>query len=489
MSRVPSEASVARVDALLASWPTPERTALAWDEFADRIMTRLDVEPGLGIDEDAKFLLAPTLNGAKDSVAEAPMSHSSVPTEELARQSRQQESFMGVSQRDRRSSLQDLARMANEGPRSSRASGVSAPDSLVAPPVSHLSRASSARVDEGSGVVDLQSLAALPEVPASRGSVGALGLSGELATSDTFEVAAVPASEVTPPSMRESVPPMPLSIAPAALSDSGITQPRRMSGPGVGVVFGGLVGVLAVAAGALFFVVSKKAPATDAAQASTTVVAPAEKAPETAAVAAVAQVAQADQAVQAEQAGKAPDVATDPGTLPVGTSVAGNVDSSRHGRGVKDSAAAAAAGPSKKEADAKKAVAAPEPPPPSGIPDNELGAQMKKAAGPGVVGTGVDNKADAQFAAGTVPQRPSQGTLTSALGRVMGKAKACIGPDDPISRANVVFASAGTVQSVSVSGNAAGKPAEACIKTALSGAKLNTPFAEPTYTTTLTIRP
>ena len=45
----------------------------------------------------------------------------------------------------------------------------------------------------------------------------------------------------------------------------------------------------------------------------------------------------------------------------------------------------------------------------------------------------------------------------------------------------------GSVQSVSVSGGAAGKPAEACIKGALRGAKV-APFAEPTYTAPITIR-
>jgi hypothetical protein len=50
-----------------------------------------------------------------------------------------------------------------------------------------------------------------------------------------------------------------------------------------------------------------------------------------------------------------------------------------------------------------------------------------------------------------------------------------------------VFASGGNVQSVSVSGAAAGKPAEACIKGALMKAKV-TPFAEPTYTANITVR-
>lgn len=499
------------VDALLEEWRdhglhTQERSTLAWDDFAEGIMARIDSEGGRArqvcddeVTSDAKFLLAPNLNGANTSGAEAPVSHPLVPVLLTAAEDARAphlEETMGASQRDRRSSLQDLAKMANEGPRSQR--GGNGPDSFAAAP---MSQRSTGRLSEGSGVVDLQSLSVLP-VYGDAPSEAALPPSSVQANSDTFAVGTAPltpaappgyaafASEAPPPpSMQESVPPMPLSIAPASLSDSGIVQPRRMSGPGVGVVFGGIVGVLAVAAGALFFVVSKKAPANETAAASTTVVAPAEKTEEVAAVAPVAAV---------EEAAK-PSDGTDPTALPVTGAKGADTDSHRTHGSSKDSApvAAAATPASKKEAkeaaakEAKEAkkVAAAEPPPPSGIPDNDLGKAMKVAGGPGVVGSGVENKADAQFAAGTVPQRPSQGTLTSALGRVLGKAKACIGPDDPISRASVVFASAGTVSSVAVSGNAAGKPAEACIKSALSGAKLNTPFAEPTYTTTVTIRP
>ena len=56
---------------------------------------------------------------------------------------------------------------------------------------------------------------------------------------------------------------------------------------------------------------------------------------------------------------------------------------------------------------------------------------------------------------GNVPQKPSQGAVTGALGAVLPRARACLGPDDPISRATVVFSSGGSVQSVSVSGAAA----------------------------------
>jgi hypothetical protein len=88
---------------------------------------------------------------------------------------------------------------------------------------------------------------------------------------------------------------------------------------------------------------------------------------------------------------------------------------------------------------------------------------------------------------GSVPQKPSQGAVTGALGAVLPQARACLGPDDPVSRASIVFSSNGVVQSVSVSGPAAGKPSETCIKDALTKAKVQA-FAEPTYTANITIR-
>jgi hypothetical protein len=96
--------------------------------------------------------------------------------------------------------------------------------------------------------------------------------------------------------------------------------------------------------------------------------------------------------------------------------------------------------------------------------------------------------ADPGFAPGSVPQKPSQGAVTGALGRVLPQARSCLNPDDPISRANITFASAGTVSSVVVSGFAAGKPSEECIKSALAKATVP-PFAQANYAANVTIRP
>ena len=89
--------------------------------------------------------------------------------------------------------------------------------------------------------------------------------------------------------------------------------------------------------------------------------------------------------------------------------------------------------------------------------------------------------------AGSVPQKPSQGAVTGAIGAVLPSARVCLGPDDPVSHASIVFGSDGHVQTVTVTGAAQGKMAEGCIKDALMKAKVG-PFAEPSYSTRITIR-
>ena len=132
------------------------------------------------------------------------------------------------------------------------------------------------------------------------------------------------------------------------------------------------------------------------------------------------------------------------------------------------------------------AVAAKDPNAPAGAAG--LNDAMKTAAGPtDSAPTQGSQPTSPAFAAGTVPQRPSQGAVTGAIGAALPGARACLSPDDAVSRATMVFGSDGTVQSVNVHGAAAGKPAEACIKAALSKAKVP-PFAEATYTANITVR-
>jgi hypothetical protein len=83
---------------------------------------------------------------------------------------------------------------------------------------------------------------------------------------------------------------------------------------------------------------------------------------------------------------------------------------------------------------------------------------------------------------------PSSGAVQAAIGSVLGNARSCVAGDREASRARVVFDSTGAVSGVTVTGPAAGTPAETCIRTALSKARV-APFQKPNYSVDTTIRP
>lgn len=85
-------------------------------------------------------------------------------------------------------------------------------------------------------------------------------------------------------------------------------------------------------------------------------------------------------------------------------------------------------------------------------------------------------------------EKPSNGAVQGALGAVRGAAKGCVDGFEGVTRVGVTFQSDGSVQSVSVSGAAAGKPAEGCIRSAVMKAKV-APFNDATYSTSFSIRP
>ena len=74
---------------------------------------------------------------------------------------------------------------------------------------------------------------------------------------------------------------------------------------------------------------------------------------------------------------------------------------------------------------------------------------------------------------GAVPTKPSTGAVQAALGAVMSGARHCVAGEDAASSAVVVFSSDGRVQSVSVSGPAAGQSSGACIQAQLSRARVH----------------
>ncbi|MEO7112171.1 MAG: hypothetical protein ABI183_17130, partial [Polyangiaceae bacterium] len=139
-------------------------------------------------------------------------------------------------------------------------------------------------------------------------------------------------------------------------------------------------------------------------------------------------------------------------------------------------------------ADTKATAATKDEAPPSVGGSPNLQNAMQTAAGPSDSTTTQTATTGPKFAPGSVPQRPSQGALASAIGRVLPDARSCLGPDDGVSYANIVFESGGGVQNVTLSGYAANKPAGACITTALKKGSVG-PFAEPTYSARVTVRP
>jgi len=119
-------------------------------------------------------------------------------------------------------------------------------------------------------------------------------------------------------------------------------------------------------------------------------------------------------------------------------------------------------------------------------PNGTLDDAMRDAAGP-------DDEKHAEPASAptgpkNLPDTPPNGSVTAAIGSVRGAAKGCVAGADQDSVASIVFGSSGSVQSVSVGGWAAGKPAAGCIQAAVKGAHVE-PFTKPSFAVSMTIRP
>jgi hypothetical protein len=142
-----------------------------------------------------------------------------------------------------------------------------------------------------------------------------------------------------------------------------------------------------------------------------------------------------------------------------------------------------------KEADPKKpdtpAVASAAPAASIG-PAGELSDEIKKRmGGAGTSGGKTDGDGPSGPPADAKESRPSAGAVAGALNAVRNAARSCLADTEDVAKVNIVFGSSGSVQSASVSG--AGK-AEGCIKSAMMKAKV-APFTDPTYSTSVTIRP
>lgn len=407
---------------------------------------------------------------------------------------------MGAVERDRdRRSLQDLAKLAgSSGALTPGAPSVRppapTPGSGVAPVAQpsgiHAASNDAADRKEDSGLIDLKALTAQEEEKKAAAAAAAL-------PAPAHHTAPVPPPAATTPGLgtanlfEESQAVRVAPVASAAVPSTGAlplptATAKSEGGSNKGIfIGGGVVAALALAAGLVFVMRPKAEPVAPSAPLVTapTDFAIAHRSPPKPAAAPV------DEA-PAAAAPAAEEKAADPSTLPAAKAAAKPAAPTAHEPAVAREAAPAAP---KEPATAKKPEGKVDPKLVANIPSSDsaepgsLSAAIKNS-----VGGGDEKKATpaAQDSTpvGNVPQKPSQGAVTGALGAVLPGARDCLGPDDPVSRATVVFASSGTVQSVSITGHAAGKPGEACIRKALLKAKVP-PFAESSYSAPVTIRP
>jgi len=415
----------------------------------------------------------------------------------------------GPPSRDRRS-LQDLAKLASSpsltpapprsaskipppagsGPLSNPLSGP-----LSGPVSGPMSKPVIDEMEHDSGIVDLKMIAQADEGADARAQ------STPLASAPLFDEGdETPARPSSRPASSKSAPPSSAKGLPAAAPSSPATGsgPRARTaaiaaastapqpGSSRGFVLG--ISALLVMGGIGAFVMmrsSAKPEAPSQANAATPSAAPQAATPAT-----------PGSAVAAATPPPAASAAADPDPTPAANTdpkaaVAGGHPAVRRGSAAGKPGATGGGGSTVSPLSAMMAEAtatAASPPPPSD--PGSLGDAVKNAAGGGngAPAAAADSPAAPHFALGSVAQKPSQGTITSALGSVLPSARSCINPDDPISHAHITFASAGNVSAVSVTGHAAGTPAEGCIKSALLKASVP-PFADESYGATVTIRP
>ena len=500
MSETPKKLSL---DAALREWPEHGKAPSEWEEMAHRIDERVGAGDAEKAGASVAFVSDENLFADPlGQIEEDGHNHASPPPRGIAGETRvSKDSTMTMPadrERDRRS-LQDLAKMGSMGGLTPPPASVRSPNSSAP---SGVHRAGEAKGDD-SGLIDFAAVSQpAPPVATAPTALAKAGIfddepasvrPGPVSSAPVSQQLQQPAPSMPPfasaSSAMASTPPAslhganaqaPSSFVPASTAAASSSQQalgamaapqKRGNGKVIALVLGGLVAVSSMAAGGFFFM--KHRAATEASKMAMNT------APTDAPV-----VAAAPPEVKPADPTPAPEATVDPNALPAVVEVAKPV---AKGGAPAPVAVAAAAKPTKEES--TKLSAKDLPTTPAG-PGGDLGAAMNQAVGKDgkpVDATPAAGSAGSQFAAGTVPQKPSQGAVTGAIGAVLPGARACLGPDDPVSRATITFASAGNVQSVNVTGGAAGKPAEGCIKAALSKAKV-TPFAEATYMAPITIR-
>ncbi len=478
------------LDRLLAEWPTAQRSAMEWDEAAEGVLARVGsgAAPRSSAGVSDEDLLRPPLPASTEEVQR------SAPIETGKQGTATMTTSAGRERERDRATLKDLAKLASMTPAPPSAkppvsSGVVSAEASTAQAPGEGAAEPKPEREENSGVINLAALAA-GEASASGAAgtssvkpaaTGAAGVPPSTSTLRSAEPLLAPASASAPAAPASTTAP-PQAPAPAR-------APRQRSG--AAMFLGGVVAAAAVAAGLFFGLQGGRHP--DGAVAL---------APASPAAAAPTQASAAGKpaggAAQPAATPIAPeDRGVDPSSLPEAVGGQGGAGAVAHGLPAPAAKGGVAAGPMPTVAatpSVAPSLVAVIPPAaaPAPLGSANLQALMQQAAGvtstTAPTATATATADDSLPAPGSVPLKPSLGAIQGALGAAMPAARACLGPDDPISHATITFKADGSVQSVSISGGAAGKPAEACVRSALSRARVP-PFVQPTYTVPATVRP
>jgi hypothetical protein len=490
-----------RIDRALTDWPSREKTQLEWDESAEALVSRIASK------EQAKSMI----RVSDEDLLQAPLPsspndvQSSAALEKSGRSEGTMSTTPGSRGRERdRTSLQELAKMASLTPMAPSTSSASTSGSFagLTAPAADAPRSEGEGEKKGnSGIIDLAAIAAADpqaQVRAKATPLAAQGLFDDDAPSAPKLGEAAAAAKSGPvAAAADAVQAVP-AIAPAkaAAPAKKVDKDKKKGG---GLAFLAIGGVVAAAAivGGVFFGMHRGPFASTHTAANNPPAAPTQPAPTAPPV-----VAKGTPPVAPTVAG-----GVDPNQLPPGTGGGGATPQSVQGQ---PNSPPVAFGGGVKPPALGTGSAAPTPPPaptpdpalvvrtvPTSTPapgsPTDLQGLMQKEVGTTGGGAppppaGTDQQTQPAVAAGSVPLKPPMGAVQGAMGTVLPGARACLGPDDPVSHATITFKSDGSVQSVGVSGGASGKPAEGCIRGALMKAHVP-PFANATFTWSATIRP
>jgi hypothetical protein len=482
-----------KLDEMLAAWPLAKSPQLEADEAAERVVRAVQAGQ-LPASIDESLLASPLPKTSEDQDSQhSTQSLSSRPRLGSATPGIGVETKMAKDRTRDRTSFQELAKLATTPPPpisvgvGSEKSGPHAP---IPPSASSSGSAGVVRGEEAqssdSGIVDLKAIANADPTGSHRAQTTPLASQGLFDEDESAPakpaVSEKAAAKLAPASDGKAVASAVAQPAAASVKKAADTKSaaEKNGGGGIVIVLGALVAAGAIAAGVFFFVKSQHRPSTVA---QTTIQAvdqgPKVKGSTKATPAGAVSVAQADTDL---------DTVVDPNTPQTGGQRPTFKFHSKPGAG--GGAAAVIPEPTTAGGGVDPKLIANVPTGPVGGGSGDLAEAMKTAAGGGTgLGQGVVGGGGAgPTNQGNVAQRPSQGQVAGAINSVMPTVRACLGSDDPVSHATVTLQSDGTVKSVSVTGFAAGKPQEGCIKGALTKMTVS-PFAEATYPVPVTIRP